>query len=112
MTPRPPTHREPTDEEMQCLPEGALRYRSFVQRWEPSDLTKTDIRGLDKAKYAVPITKQEEDPEAAKAIEIIKQAQAKGWKIRSFTGPTFMEIYAEQSDEAMLAARNNQPEKV
>lgn len=67
MTPRPPTHREPTDEEMQCLPEGSFTF--FGSGWELSSLTGTEIDLILKPLYAVP-------------------------------------------NDAMLAARKNQPEKV
>lgn len=59
MTPRPPTHREPTDEEMQCLPEGTLFWADLPLRWIPSiQLGESQLK-RKKHLYAIPITGQE-----------------------------------------------------
>lgn len=38
MTTRPPGYREPTEAEMQCLPEGALYWHESLEEWSPSGL--------------------------------------------------------------------------
>jgi len=57
MTPRPPTHREPTDEEMQCLPEGTL-VCPLGNEWGPSD-NIGESADWPKRQYSVPITEQD-----------------------------------------------------
>lgn len=57
MTPRPPTHREPTDAEMQCLPEGTL-FLNQDKIWRKSQCAGM-MAAFFKKDYAVPITQEE-----------------------------------------------------
>ena len=65
MTPRPPGYREPTVEEMQCLPEGTLYWNSLKHSWMPSNYAGTTASCY--GTYAVPDTPAAPslDPKAA-----------------------------------------------
>lgn len=91
---RPDGYREPTDAEMQCLPEGALRlFANGI--WRPSAFVGDSASGFAKKRYAVPITEQEEEnSEIARAIEAIKKAKANGWKVTVDISDTWLEIIA------------------
>lgn len=126
MTPRPPTHREPTDEEMQRLPEGTLVLMNGV--WKPTHLADAPIYKYHV--YAVPITKQEEAPEPRKTLrDEFAMAALTGELASSSTAESaeataraaakaglepaqYLAKLCYEIADAMLAARNNQPEKV
>lgn len=57
MTTLPLGYREPTDEEMNCLPEGALYWDESTTTWKPS--INISLSGYAILNYAVPITKAE-----------------------------------------------------
>lgn len=120
MTPRPPTHREPTDEEMQCLPEGTLEICQFSFEWVNSDAVgKSVFEYAHKSNYAVPVTKQQEVPTLQSAFDLLEEVK----QFLEFLPSEYIHKeslcpigYSPDGTlakiTAMLAARNNQPEKV
>lgn len=55
---RPNGYREPTDEEMRCLPEGTLTYYHKEKAWRPSHFIGKDIGPFRLSDYAVPATRK------------------------------------------------------
>lgn len=128
MTPRPPTHREPTDEEMQRLPEGTLVLEKETNLWKPSELIGKSQLLSSIGLYAVP--KQEEAQEPRKTLrdefamaaltgELASsstaesaEATAKAAVKAGLEPAQYLAKLCYEIADAMLAARNNQPEKV
>lgn len=137
MTPRPPTHREPNKAECQKMPPGSLCYDFEDDKWQY--LEGVIGKEIETPQFfAVPITKQEavtlHEPitrEALnKALRERDEARAEAreslrdkFAMAALSGLVFHNDWGMRSDaeiangaygyaDAMLAARNNQPEKV